>query len=277
MNAFASLGSGSRGNGTLVRLGDALLLVDCGFSLRQAEARLGRLGVRPDQLTALFVTHEHRDHAGGASAFARKHGIPLHATRGTLQSLDPELEGCALRGDRPVQVDGVHVLPVTVPHDAREPVQFVFRRGDRQIGVLSDLGCATPHVVERYLGCQGLFLESNHDLGMLLGGCYPEQVKRRIAGRLGHLSNDQSRAFLEAVANAQLRVVIGHISMQNNRRDLLERAFADCARRVHSLAYSTQDEGASWTCIDQGGDLGDDRHGPIGLRAAESATERATI
>ena len=252
--AFASLGSGSRGNATCVRMGEALLLVDCGFSLRQTEMRLARLGVRPADLDAILVTHEHSDHASGVPSLAARYGIPVFASHGTFKSLTPEkLAGApsrtTVRGGQAFAIDDVQIEPVTVPHDAREPLQFVFRHQDCRIGVISDLGCVTRHVLDHYQGCQGLLLESNHDLEMLLRGSYPERLKRRIAGDLGHLSNDQAGAFLGAVANPGLRVVIGHVSERNNHLDLLRATFGKWEERVRSLDYATQREGASWTCV----------------------------
>ena len=235
-------------------MGQALLLIDCGFSLRQAETRLGRLGVQAADLDAILVTHEHSDHASGVPALAARYGIPVYATHGTLNSfaahaLADVLIGGTIQGDRAFDLKGLHITPVTVPHDAREPVQFVFRHADRQIGVISDLGCVTPHVVDHYRGCHGLMLESNHDLEMLMRGSYPARLKRRIAGDLGHLSNRQAREFLAAVAIPELRVVIGHVSEQNNHSDLLEQSFGDWRGRVCALEYATQQGGAGWTTV----------------------------
>ena len=257
MSAFASLGSGSRGNATCVRMGQALLLVDCGFSLRQAVTRLERLGVRPPEIDAILVTHEHSDHASGVPALAARYGIPVHATHGTFGYFNPaladELIGVTVQGGHPFKLKDVEVMPVTVPHDAREPVQFVFRHANRRIGVISDLGCLTPHVLDHYRGCDGLFLESNHDREMLLRGSYPARLKQRIAGDLGHLSNRQAGAFLAAVASPGTHVVIGHVSGQNNHPDLLEETFGGWRGRVPSLKYATQREGAPWTDIGPGG------------------------
>ncbi|MDE0366262.1 MAG: MBL fold metallo-hydrolase [Gammaproteobacteria bacterium] len=257
MTAFASLGSGSRGNATCVRMGDALLLVDCGFSLRQAEIRLERLGVHAADIDAILVTHEHSDHASGVPALAARYGIEVHATHGTLRCFAPELlagmpVGTTVRGGHPFTLKGVEVMPVTVPHDAREPVQFVFRYGGCRIGVISDLGCPTPHVLDHYRGCHGLFLESNHDREMLMRGSYPPRLKRRIAGDLGHLSNGQAGEFLGAVAIPEMDVVIGHVSERNNHPDLLEETFGGWRGRVRSLGYATQREGAPWTVVGTG-------------------------
>ena len=251
MSRFASLGSGSRGNGTLVELGDQRILVDCGFTVKQAEVRLARLGLKAAELTAIVVTHEHADHIGGVGALAYKYGIPVYATFGTLEagrSSAPVL-GQAISAHAVFRLGNVEVQPVVVPHDAREPTQFVFRHDGLSIGVISDLGSVTPFVVQRFQELDGLFMESNYDEAMLLRGRYPERVKRRIAGDLGHLSNVQAADFLSAVAHPCLRVVIGHVSEENNHADLLTDTFAAHAERVSTLAFATQDNGMDWTEI----------------------------
>ena len=254
MSAFASLGSGSRGNATLVRMGRALLLIDCGFSRRQAEVRLQRLGVHPGDIDAILVTHEHSDHTLGIAALATRYHIPVYATQGTFKGFAPDALadvriGGTVQGDRRFELRGVEVMPVTVPHDAREPVQFVFHRAGEKIGVVSDLGCVTPHVLDRFQGCDGLLLESNYDREMLFCGSYPARLKRRIASDLGHLSNSQAQEFLAGVASVGLRVVIGHVSERNNHPELLRRTFDGWAGRVRSLSYATQEGGAEWTTV----------------------------
>ena len=248
--SFASLGSGSRGNGTLVALGGSLFLVDCGFPLKQAEARLRRLGVKPGNLSAILVTHEHSDHASGVPDLAYKYALPVYASYGTIKAFGNELIGRAVHGDQPFDVNGVTVTPVIVPHDAREPTQFVLRYEGFKIGVLSDLGCVTPHVIEQYSGCSGLLMESNHDREMLMRGRYPQRLKQRIANDLGHLSNDQARDFLAAIAHSTLKVVVGHISAENNHADLLRQTFAPFESIVSSLNFATQQEGIDWTHVD---------------------------
>lgn len=266
MTAFASLGSGSRGNATCVRMGEALLLVDCGFSLKQTEIRLERLGVRPADIDAILVTHEHSDHASGVPALAARYGIPVYATHGTFRSFAADAlgrlpMGGTLQGGHAFSLKGVEIVPVTVPHDAREPVQFVFEHGGCRIGVLSDLGCLTPHVLEAYQGCRGLMMESNHDLEMLMRGSYPAHLKRRIAGDLGHLSNRQAGEFLDAVANPALDLVIGHVSRQNNHPDLLDETFGGRRGQVRSLGYATQIEGFPWTVVGRDAGQGGEARG----------------
>jgi phosphoribosyl 1,2-cyclic phosphodiesterase len=252
LTAFASLGSGSRGNGTLVEIGGELILVDCGFTLKQAESRLRRMAVGPGDLSAIVVTHEHSDHAGGVAALSHKYAIPVYASYGTLNAARTELLGCAINTHNVFNVGEVAVVPVIVPHDAKEPTQFVFEHCGVRIGVISDLGHITPFVAEQYQRCQGLMMEANHDPQMLLRGRYPERVKRRIAGNLGHLSNDQAAGFLDVVGHPGLRVVIGHVSEENNHPDLLDETFARFRNEVQHLDFATQDDGMDWVQVSDG-------------------------
>lgn len=246
---FASLGSGSGGNGTLVAYGDCLVLIDCGFGLKDAGARLTRLGVAPEQLTAILVTHEHTDHASGVSALAHRFQKPVYGAHGTLRAL-PKLDTALARpflSGAEFPLGTATAQSVTVPHDAREPTQFVFRHGGAQLGVLTDAGTITPHIRERFRGCTALFLESNHDRAMLLQGDYPARLKRRITGDHGHLSNEQAAEFLGDVMHPGLsQVVVGHISRQNNSPERLEAAFAPFRERLRELRFATQDAGMGW-------------------------------
>ena len=219
---LASLGSGSRGNGTLVRTDHVCVLVDCGFTLKQLERRLGEVGIALDDLDAVLVTHEHSDHASGVATLKRRTGLAVHATAGTWRGM----KGCpgggdgVIAGDRAFEVGDLRVLPVTVPHDAREPVQFRFEAHGLALGVLTDLGHPSAHVVERYRGCDGLLLEFNHEPDLLAVSRYPEPVKRRVGGDFGHLANGQSAALLAALAPERLQLLVaGHLSEQNNTRE----------------------------------------------------------
>jgi phosphoribosyl 1,2-cyclic phosphodiesterase len=247
------MGSGSRGNGTLVEIGGELILVDCGFTLKQAEARLARLDVRPGDLSAILVTHEHSDHVGGVPALAYKYAVPAYASWGTLKAAGNGLIAKTIDSHAAFAIGSVTIHPVVVPHDAREPTQFVFEHDGTRVGVISDLGQVTPFVTDQYANCQGLMMEANYDPDMLQRGRYPASVKRRIGGALGHLSNDQSVAFLEAVAHLDLQVVVGHVSEENNHPDLLQQAFAGLRDRVASLEFATQQDGMAWLEISRAG------------------------
>jgi len=249
---FASLGSGSQGNALVVECGATRVLLDCGFGGRDTTLRLARLGLEPGDIAAVVVTHEHSDHIAGAYKFARRCGIPVHLTHGTASGFPGDL------GERPklVEIDGhasfgvgdVEVHPYPVPHDAREPVQFVFSDGARRLGVLTDSGTSTPHIEATLSGCHALVLECNHDLAMLEAGNYPPQLKRRIAGRYGHLDNGQAGALLGALDQSRLtQVVAAHLSKQNNRPELARAALAaamGCAGDWIHVA--TQETGFGW-------------------------------
>lgn len=246
---LASLGSGSRGNGTLVRMGDSLILVDCGFGLRATTTRLARLGLRPGDLSAILVTHEHSDHVAGVAALAQRYGIPVWCSHGTLRAVRGELGARCFLSDQPFFIGDVEVRPVTVPHDAREPTQFVFAGAGRRLGVLSDLGCVTPHVVNQFQGCDALLLEANHDRDLLQRGRYPPSVKRRVASEQGHLSNGQTLDLLQQIEHAGLHLVLGHISLENNDMDLLQRLFEPFRPRLAALGYAAQDAGHGWLTV----------------------------
>jgi phosphoribosyl 1,2-cyclic phosphodiesterase len=249
---LASIGSGSRGNGTLVFFEDTCLLIDCGFSLKETQRRLTRCGVDPAELTAILVTHEHSDHASGVAALSHRFNTPVYLSYGSLRSM-PDLDSALAKpfnSDETFAIDGVLVDAVAVPHDAREPTQFVLRSCSQQIGVITDVGHITPHVIDRFRGCTGLFMESNHDTDMLMRGDYPARLKRRISGALGHLSNEQASEFLGAVVHDGLsHVVVGHISEQNNSRTLLEETFERFRPRVGVLQFATQDLGIEWAAV----------------------------
>ena len=246
MIGFASLGSGSRGNGTLIRCDRDLLLIDCGFSLKETERRLARLDARPGDIAAIFVTHEHADHIAGVASLAHKYAIPAYASHGTLKAARVPFRGQALDPEAPIRLGAIDVIPVTVPHDAREPLQFVVQYAGSRIGVISDLGHVTPHVLRQYGNLDGLMMEANHDREMLWNGAYPPRLKSRVGGPLGHLSNDQAAEFLGAVARSELDVCVGHVSEQNNSRAHLERMFDPLRSSVRSLKVATQRGGVGW-------------------------------
>jgi phosphoribosyl 1,2-cyclic phosphodiesterase len=250
---FSSLGSGSKGNGTLIRHGDCLLLLDCGFTLKQTEKRLARLGLSAEQLDAIIVTHEHGDHIGGVGPLARKYKLPVYMTPGTQRSRDigklPELN--LIKSYGVFTIKSVTITPVAVPHDAAEPAQFVFEAGNTRLGVLTDLGSITPHVAMHYQSCDGLFLEANHDPLMLASGKYPPSLKQRVAGPWGHLSNQQAAQFLKQVDRSRLQqLVVGHISEKNNSLALTEEALEPVVAAVGKVQYACQQQGFDWIVLD---------------------------
>ena len=226
---FASLGSGSEGNGLVVEAGRTRVLMDCGFGLADSVARLARLGLQPGDLAGIVVTHEHSDHLGGVGRLARKYRLPVWLTAGTL-AMAQDLDGVAAQvidSHAAFAVDGLEIQPYPVPHDAREPVQYVFGDGDRRLGVLTDTGCSTPHIEAMLCGVDALVLECNHDAVMLENGPYPVSLKRRVGGRFGHLENGQAAALLDRLKHDKLQCVMAaHVSRKNNTAALAQRALA---------------------------------------------------
>lgn len=230
MIRFASLGSGSSGNALLVESANTRLLIDCGFGQRDTARRLGRLGLEPADLTGILVTHEHADHVGGVFGFARRHRLPVWLTYGTLvaSSGDSAEADCrVIDSHAPFAIGDLEVFPYPVPHDAREPVQYLFSDGDLRLGVLTDAGEATPHMREMLSGCDALVLECNHDAEMLAKSAYPASLKRRIAGRYGHLENQAAAGLLATLDRSRLQhIVAAHLSERNNLPQLAVQALA---------------------------------------------------
>jgi len=248
---FALLGSGSQGNGLLLQNGSTLVLLDCGFGLNETVRRLARLGVEPRHLTAILVTHEHDDHVGGVPRLARKYGIPVWLTPGTLRGIEPLFQDVSLHffeSYAAVCIGDIEVRPFPVPHDAREPAQFVFGDGQDALGVLTDAGCITPAIVRALDGCNALVLECNHDSTLLARGDYPPTLKQRIAGRFGHLDNDAAAGLLGCITRDRLRhVVAAHLSESNNRPELARAALGEalnCSREW--IGVADQEAGLDW-------------------------------
>src|SRR5687767_7754486 len=189
---FASLSSGSRGNAMLVEFGSTLLMIDCGLPLKIVEQRLRLVGREPRDVSALLVTHEHADHAQGVAKFARRYNTPLWMTPGTASAVRGLARVEMLSSHRDLTIGEIHVQPYPVPHDAREPCQFTFAAGGRCVGLLTDAGHVTPHMLERLAPCDALAVEANHDLGSLQRGPYPDSLKHRVASKFGHLNNSQT-------------------------------------------------------------------------------------
>ncbi len=252
---FASLGSGSQGNALIIEAGSTRLLLDCGFGPGEMSARISRLGLEAGDLDAIIVTHEHGDHGGGVAKLSARHDIPVYLTRGTLSGLGAEGRSISNRkfidAHTPFAIGEVEVTPYTVPHDAREPVQFVFTDGAVRLGVLTDTGQPTPHIVQSLSGVHALVLECNHDPDMLRNGPYPAWLKDRIAGRLGHLANAAAAEIVAAMDCSRLQhVIAAHLSHQNNTPGLARAALAgalNCAPEW--IGVATQEEGFGWRQI----------------------------
>jgi phosphoribosyl 1,2-cyclic phosphodiesterase len=230
---FASLGSGSAGNALVVEINQTRLMLDCGFSVKEALTRLARLSLQPTDLDGIVITHEHDDHAGGAFKFAAKYNIPVWLTYGTLKMSgrnipnQHNLQINVVDSHSEFSVGDIHVQPYPVPHDAREPMQCVFSDGNHKLGVLTDVGKTTPHIAERLSGCKALVLECNHDASMLQTGPYSWALKKRVGGYLGHLENNDSASLLARLDNSRLQhIIAAHLSSKNNTPKLVKSVLA---------------------------------------------------
>jgi phosphoribosyl 1,2-cyclic phosphodiesterase len=255
MARFASLGSGSRGNGLIFESGASRILLDCGFNVRDASARLARLGLSPSDLSGIIVTHEHSDHVSGVFPLARRYGLTVWLTHGTLaaardsdRDIDRGVSCTVIDGNSAFSIGDAHVQPFTVPHDAREPVQFVLSDGQSRLGVLTDTGSSTSHIESMLNGCDALVLEANHDLDMLRNGAYPAWLKARVAGRLGHLDNAASAELLSSLDRSRLKhVIAAHLSERNNTVDLARSALTNALGCEPGwLGVADQAEGFFW-------------------------------
>lgn len=249
MLRFAFLGSGSRGNALLVESGDTRLLIDCGFSMRETARRLTAVGRSIEDLAGIVVTHEHADHVSGVYRLAERHGLPVWMTPGTQSALARRPSGTrSFSVHEDFAVDGIGIRPVAVPHDAREPSQFVFTDGAVRLGLLTDAGHVTPHIRRSLDGCDALILECNHDRRMLEEGPYPAALKRRVGGRLGHLSNCQAAGLAGEIDMSRMRhLIAAHVSDKNNSRELARRALEGAVGCEPGwIEVAEQDEPSPW-------------------------------
>jgi phosphoribosyl 1,2-cyclic phosphodiesterase len=254
MLRYKNLSSGSTGNATLVEASNptgttSRVMVDCGMRLSRLLELLAIADVQPNEIDAIFITHEHSDHIGCVMQLASRYHIPVWASQGThsalvdiqnkLRSKQPThslLSGLVLGFEslvriatdmRPIAVGDLQLNPFTVPHDAREPLQLTCTDGHVKLGILTDLGHASRHVIDSIAGCHALLLESNHDEEMLNNSKYPPFLKARVGGDFGHLSNAQAAEILTAVKHDKLRhVSAAHLSQQNNHPSLAQNAIA---------------------------------------------------
>lgn len=256
MLRFKSLGSGSTGNATLVEFAGQRpmrLLVDCGLGLKQLSVRLAQAGLADDDIDALFITHEHSDHIGCAHQFSRRHRVPVWMSRGTYEGIgSPDFDGLlhTARDGEPIDLGDLQITPFTVPHDAREPLQLTCTDGAAKLGILTDLGHATSHLLSHLARCDALLLESNHDSELLAQSTYPTFLKRRVGGMYGHLSNITASAIARTLFHGALKhLVAAHLSVQNNRPELARQTLSDVLGSTTELVIADADSGTRWLAI----------------------------
>ena len=251
------LGSGSAGNVLVVECGGRRLMVDAGFSCKQIEHRLGLIGLDGDGFDGVVLTHEHQDHCRGAARFARRHGLTVYATAGTLEALDfmaADLPTTILRSGAVQEVGSFMIEPFAVPHDAREPVGLVIEdSAGYRVGLAADLGARSQLAWGRLRELDALVLETNHDLEMLRSGPYPWPLKQRVAGRHGHLSNREAAEGVPELLCDRLRwIVLYHLSRTNNLPVLAAEAVLEALDREGSparICVSEQTQPSSWLDI----------------------------
>ncbi|MCM1280856.1 MAG: MBL fold metallo-hydrolase [Alistipes senegalensis] len=251
----ASLGSGSKGNALLVSASDGVtttnVMLDCGFGVREIERRMARAEMAPSALSAIVITHEHHDHAGSVFQFALRHHLPVWMSYGTFYALgrkNTDVDICFCQdGDR-LAIGDLEFTAFTVPHDAREPLQFHVTDGNARLGVLTDAGQVTSYLEMSLNGCDALMIECNHDGRMLESSSYPPFLKRRISSVHGHLSNEEAACFIEGLGKGRLKKIIGaHLSQQNNCPVLVKNRLEKAAEQSGAeVIVASQDEGFGW-------------------------------
>jgi len=254
MIRFASLGSGSKGNATLIEAGakdtDTRILLDCGFSTKEVELRLAKHQRSAESIDAIVITHEHADHINGVGRLARKYNIPVWLTAGTWHkcrdSAFPETHFIDSHCD--FEINDLYLQPFPVPHDAREPCQFVFSDGSSRLGIATDLGSITPHVISKLDNIDALLLECNYDAEMLRNGIYPQKLKDRVSGDKGHLDNRQATFLLENIKQDKLKHLVAmHVSEKNNTQAYAKSALCEGLNCEESdISVASQIDGFGW-------------------------------
>jgi phosphoribosyl 1,2-cyclic phosphodiesterase len=251
---FRVLGSGSAGNVTLIESGDTRILIDAGLGPRILAERLQSVGVDPGSLAAIFVSHEHSDHARGAAAFSARWGVRLAGTRGTYAAAGFGAEDIAgydvLEAGVPRALGALTITGIRIPHDAAEPLAFVVAAGEVSLGHATDFGHVSRGVIDAFRGCDALMMESNYDPDMLRRGPYPWSLKERILGSHGHLSNgDVARYLSQGLGDACRTVVLGHLSQKNNHPEVAHLSASQALRRrgrTEVRLELTGAEGTEW-------------------------------
>lgn len=226
---LVSIASGSSGNCIYVGSDTTHILIDAGISCKRIKEGLEKLDISLGDLDGIFVTHEHSDHIAGLKTLLKKHDVPVFATRGTLAGIDnadkkgdmPDFDRRVIKADEKIALKDLVINPMSISHDALEPVAYRVSYGDKKIAVATDMGCYTDYTIDCLQGLDALLIEANHDVRMLQMGPYPYQLKRRILGDKGHLSNEKSGELLTKLLNDKMKgILLGHLSKENNLPEL---------------------------------------------------------
>ena len=248
---FASLGSGSKGNATIIQSNNTCLMVDCGFSIKDCIHRLQRLEKTPTDIDAILVTHEHSDHWKGVLPLAVRYSLDIYITAGCLRAAGIDFQSYkginVINSHDVFTVGDIDIKPIPVPHDAKEPVQFILSNQESRFGILTDVGSITPYIEQQYSGCDGLLIEANHDLQLLNTGSYPKFLKDRVSGPWGHLNNNQTASLINVIDTSRIKqLVIGHISQSNNNKAIVKNTIEKVYQGSAQVIYADQEEGFDW-------------------------------
>ncbi len=251
---FASLGSGSSGNATIIQIENTTVLLDCGFSCKETVSRLQRLQIDPNSITAIIVTHEHNDHISGVGAFSRKFNVPVWMNYGTYRSkkIGKLTELNLFNPHQDFYINELQLTPIIVPHDAKEAVQFIFSYQHKKLAIMTDLGSITHHIRRSLTNIDAIIVEANHDYEMLWSGSYQQNLKYRVSGNYGHLNNEQSAQLISQLDTSALQYLIaGHLSGENNSVDKVKNTFLKILGELpKQFETVNQSEGFSWKFID---------------------------
>jgi phosphoribosyl 1,2-cyclic phosphodiesterase len=226
-------------------------MVDCGFSIKDCSRRLQRLEKTPADIDAILVTHEHSDHWKGVLPLASRFAIDIYITAGCLRATGLTLSDYVgfklIDSHKAFNIGDIEIKPIPVPHDALEPVQFIFSNNINRLGILTDVGSITPYIEQQYSGCDGLLVEANHDLELLNSGAYPRFLKNRVSGEWGHLNNNQTATLISVIDQACIKqLVIGHISQTNNDKAVVRQTIEKVYQGSVKVIYADQEEGFDW-------------------------------
>jgi len=223
MFLFASLGSGSEGNSFLIKTDKTIFMVDCGFNYKETENRLSELGLTFSDINHILITHEHEDHMRAIKMIIKKEKIQISCSYGTAKKIGIVDEVNIINpGDTLIDND-LQVEVVPVPHDAREPCHYVFKKDTLKIGIITDFGSLTPKIIESYSNLNYLVVEANHDANLLMKSSYPTSLKNRIFGKLGHANNDLTFDLISQIKKDKLKkIIFCHLSKQNNQKEIIK-------------------------------------------------------
>jgi len=255
---ISSLNSGSNGNCYYIGNEQEAILVDVGISCREVEKRMLRLGLTMEKVKAIFISHEHTDHISGVPVLAKKYNLPVYITAGTRQNIKLSWENVLVKpfqAYKPIQIGELSITGFPKFHDAADPHSFLVDYQAIKVGIFTDIGTPCDHVIRHFAQCHAAFLETNYDEDLLEQGYYPQQLKRRIRGDKGHLSNKQALDLFKSYKPSFMNhILLSHLSKDNNCPKLVKELFTTYAdsteiivasRFEESLVYSVGNAGAN--------------------------------